>query len=754
MPKAKVDPPHGLKGKRQRDRLDRLRKLVAGGTNAPAIDFRRFSLSGMDLKGQRASGFGELGGGFSLSASINFGPLICPGIVTLKAGASIAPDFACRSMILVQRDAASVRERLRASRPDWRNPKPVCLNLLEGFSGHFSVTADVEASVGIGDPLGPDEMGLSIGAKAELGGTVDFMVLKSPSPLYYRSVHDAEFDDDFNDLVNHKIKRAISIFLFYLKKQDVAGEAIDRFAPNSLIDSRIDQLMRAAWKDNPDVGTELDAWTYSWSANIKKFAKWSLDEVRRNLQTNNSYNPKKWKFGISTKDLLAELNDNVIVEFEQWLTKNKPDYIKNVNDHYYAISEQERKRLSDEIERYDSVLAVYENLEIARTMLGRRLARKLTGRDTPKPLKVEQDEQSFDDFLKDDDADVVKPRVRGTVWRYEGSAGAGGKANVQVDEVVGAATAANLVGSLAGSWTSIKFDSASEKGTFGAGQSARRLLTREHTYIRQLASQWKTEAFAKAWAPRRAYGRGAESTNILFGSMNYRSVRLCQYEGETRLRAGSGVTLGASVSVRRLALVTEAMAAGKSFMQMDRDTHKVLGFLVKSLCVDQETLAEFLAGRVYDWMDEDLAVLAEASFEFVGGTVDAGQDERYDPINKVKAAVDRFGQNNPDPPHGGQKGQGNGSTRLQVLRLRLRSTESEEKRRDVFTIGSANAVSDDIAARWFGGGAIFRSYRAGVENTLDFVTQFYGPHADVLNDPANSRLAYEHAVAAPSLFNF
>lgn len=721
--------------------LNRLRRLLAGQTNAPAIDFQRFCVAGLDRKGQRTSGFGEVGVGVEVKGGINFGPFICPGVVTLSLDGTLSGERGGRSLVLVQRDAGRVFEgkpkRVGAA---WRNRTPIAMSLLDGWSVHASLGVGAEASVGVGDPLKPDELGLSLGAKASVTGTLEHVSLSASRPMYYASAHGQDFDDDFNDLVNHKIKRAVALFLIYEKRKSrIARDTIDKFMPDSPMDGRVDQLLRAAFQQNPAVGEELDGWGYAWTFDFKNLFKEIEREIRTNVTTHGSFDPRKWTFGVSTDQLIRKLGTKIQFEYGYYVSSRAQAYKSNWQKFYAATTDEEAEEAMLEIERYQAAESIYQNLVIAKKMLERRqLAKRAGKKRVPRAL---------DDTEKVDDK--LRTSLRATVWTHEEMAGAGGKVNVSIDTVVGVGAAASAIAGVQGSWTSIIYDSATSAGVFQSGRAPKRLLSREHTVVRKLATEIALSAVAAAWAPSGEVASRTASGSMLYGTMVYQSVRACRYEGETRARTGSGVSMGTSILVKRLALVTDAIKSGTMMTEWDKETTRVKKYLCKALCVDEHTLVAFLDNVTLDWLEGDVSVLAEASFELCGGTVDFRESDLKD-LRAMKPAQKRFDQSDPDT----NPDRNNGSTRLQALRLRLRQTEASDKRRDIFSLGYITAVSSENPARWSFGGSIFRTYRAGVENTIDFAVRYYGRHASILNDDSNNDLAYEYGIAPVSLFNF
>jgi hypothetical protein len=242
-------------------RLRRIARMNVARNEVPVMDFQRFMISGLDYKGQISSGYGDHGTGVNAEASLNFGSLFLPGILTLKPEVSLTGVYYKRSMLVLARDASMAhfsadvdlsrkpapttampqakpakpskkgKKKSKSStppvsntqplppvpkpadfKPNWTNPFPISFARLTGkiVSGTAKISGTV--SIGVGDATATDEMGLSLGATGGLEAGCVCGTFTDKEVEYYASIKNSRLDSRVEEMLNGQLKKTLALW--------------------------------------------------------------------------------------------------------------------------------------------------------------------------------------------------------------------------------------------------------------------------------------------------------------------------------------------------------------------------------------------------------------------------------------------------------------------------------------------------------------------------------------------------------------
>lgn len=766
------------KSKGQRDaRLNRIRRLLAGASELPLIDFQRFDLGGLSVKGQRSSGFGQMGGGVTFSAELNIGNTVAPGLVRMGAGGNAAFECAPRSLIVVQRDARNAwtkRVASRSDKPAYQADRPVSLHLLEGFAFTPAIGAAAAMTVGIGSALSHDENGIAIGLEANAEVLYNYVRLDGARPQYYSSPHDPELVAEFDSLVNNRIRHAIALFVARQTRGKVKKAVLGLFSnpPGGPLPGQVEQVALFSdfidaeeyqgILDNRETTNSLrqrfDDWSFAWTTDAGAFFKgiWQF-YYSHNVKTS----VLKAKIDQMIKETAKEIQKakstgGIYKKKEQYYNdiRRDPAYFKKLS----PAEHEKRKMNYREIQLYDERIALRDNLVKARALLEKRKPDTGT-RDKSHPACV--------DSAAPKSAHKTKLRIHSI--RAKHATGGGMKVALMVGDTAQAGAGSKI--ELEGDWEHLRVrfqhagDACGEQvaGLWippSRGLKSRRILTRENTRINKKYLELSNTQFAKLVLGDLDMTKGDRRYRPFYGTMDYRSVRLVRSvqgmsKGEddapavdktakVELLSGSGVSRGLSFQEWRLRQYAEACRKllpdpPKDTLQptpppapLDDAAERTETRLSDELCVPKETLRTFFKEVFLDGVPEGVGIIVEANFAFdlnkVSMTEAQWEEKDYFDLD---FAEKRLSQKTPDDP---KAKDGNGTSYLQVLRLRLRQVDATDKRRNVFGLGWGSPLSGSYehkSGRGGLGGSIFRSYSAGVEGTIDLYRETFGRDKEI-----------------------
>jgi hypothetical protein len=184
---------------------------------------QRLNLAGCDLKGQLSSAYAQAGGGLSLSAKVDFGPLLIP-FVHFDFGVAVEGERTAHSVLVLQRMPHRVwledmerppqppQKNPQAPpppfpNPDWTASRPLALAVLHGKTGRLKATVAASAWAGLGSLGDFDQTGVTfgVGAAALLGGSVTRIADVAPRH-YLPTPSDSSLNDDVDDLFAAELK--------------------------------------------------------------------------------------------------------------------------------------------------------------------------------------------------------------------------------------------------------------------------------------------------------------------------------------------------------------------------------------------------------------------------------------------------------------------------------------------------------------------------------------------------------------------
>ena len=241
--------------------------------------------------------------------------------------------------------------------------------------------------------------------------------------------------------------------------------------------------------------------------------------------------------------------------------------------------------------------------------------------------------------------------------------------------------------------------------------------------------------------------------------VRYRTERACSLADrhgnaidDKLLPNGTGVVLGLSLNVNwARKYIAWCKDTSKKQPASAKTLEKTLG---AALQVNPMTLRAYFkeADLLLD-LSPTVSIVIEAGYE----PIKPGNHTKDD---LKRMAMNRYAQSEPDA----DTDVGNGLTRLQVLRMRVRLQDLAQKRS---VIGGYGAVQDSeilgtSTAREGFEALAFRTFRAEHESTWDLRTWYYGRAQKIFNDPNpkakrsyfDPALGAEHGIAPVALFNF
>ena len=668
---------------------------------------QRLNLAGLDVKGQTSSAYAQSGIGLSVGASVDFGPLLLP-CLTLSAKLDVDGEpRTAHGLLVLQRlpgrawgkDIVQPPQpaNLRAPRPpllpeDWRTGTPIGLAFLKGRSWTLNASAALTAALGVGSVGNFDEIGLSIGATAEVAASTVGTELLDPQPRHYRHGDNAELKEDLIDLFEADLKNKAASWLL-----EMGGRMQDLTAlgqPPTLPEERVSPVERAR-KGFEKFKTWLDAYdqVVSWndiSAVTAADPSFHVLTGLADIATNVGKAARS--HSLETAELLKDLATAKGI-IDAWLTLLKTTPFDFVYD------PGEREALMGNAQRR------IDEADLLMTRLKKRQDRKANpiaaAVSTGRPivyLSLASTDLTFD----------VKAAVKAVFLPKENKAAFGA--------AVGSRGISRLI--------------AFSYQTYVPGTNSQKLTCSQETVIEHKSIKVDVDKRFSKWIDK------SDSSEKVLNTLAYQSVMVNWFQGSSSaLPNGSGVSFGMSILAANLANYVRA-CKGKPGegppADIPDELRDIETNMLKQLRVTKEELRRFARHapsglgdavlRLPNGNEEPVRLdsyLLESAFAIkqpidLAGRIDAGRATKLRALNDfatllaIKDEVlraDQLGAN----------------LRLQVIRLRIRINSDQDMSANVLPLG------------W----TVYRSdvdYSTAMNPTLD-------SKADVLADPTKSPFA-------------
>lgn len=747
-------------------RFNRLRKVIAGAGGSPLVDFQKFSMSGYDHKGQISSGFGEHLYGAKANAKIDFGKLILPGFLSLKAGVKITAELGDRSMLILQRDQSRARRSVvkpgpKKTRSHWKNTHPINLMVLRGDTMTASITTEAGVSLGANIKYLVDETGASISADAKLGGVISVNHLVDNSPRHYSSVYESSLNNDVDFLLNDNVKRVAALWVL---RWDLGNEAL----------SKADQVLAKLSAATPD---EFNFAMKNFADQLSQGDKNPLEDIP--LFSADTTGFSKWMFkakkaGVGkwarpkTENLIKMLRARNL-----FVSTKLPGIRKELETKFKTRpldedSSAEQALLEFKRDKYEGDLEATESLMRA---LYRRKEDKLREHRNGPALGPQADTMGVQAAPATLDVNTVS-----------GQASVGVNLEVRASVPKSVRLQLSASGQISTSFKNIsyRYRTATAVASFQPSRPCRILSQQETTISYRNYLSAKAKVAAEFYSSIHGTHSKKSEKKVNFGTMVYHSAfatwRSTDSEKErVILPNGSGVTKGVSVLSARIIDYATSLVNGAEVTDVGL---KLEEFLNQELNITETQLREFFKSElVRDAVPEDSAMLVEASFAldnvgpFASDRLTFGRRQVHSGSGTSEYVEDSLLALPPVKKRLQQKGTYADikGSHLSVLRLRLRSTEAENKVRSVFSLGisakkkyynqdgTEKADEGDVTAQAMVGKvpSIFRRFQAGVENTFDFHIRYYEKDGKPCNDDIVDQTSVrEFSVPPVALFNF
>lgn len=209
----------------------------------PVQMFRRFNLSGVECKGQLSSGYGQAGYGVQVKAGFDFGDLIGPGLIELKANATAGGQRSEHTLLVCTRfprviydvvvstlePAAALTDKVNsaparaAPAPNLTSARPILLGVLNGTAWQGTLKASAKASFSPPDAWVSDEFNFSASASATAEGDIRLVslidpILRSFAEVSVTSVHDTSLADAVDVELSGDLKKRVAAWIARMKK--------------------------------------------------------------------------------------------------------------------------------------------------------------------------------------------------------------------------------------------------------------------------------------------------------------------------------------------------------------------------------------------------------------------------------------------------------------------------------------------------------------------------------------------------------
>ncbi|SLN41057.1 hypothetical protein [Pseudooctadecabacter jejudonensis] len=277
---------------------------------------------GQDLKGQMSTAYAQTGVGLSLGLAFDFGSFVCPGvhidaalkakgagtahgILTLHRGARVAWFADIKHPPLPPKNP-SPADQAPIARTDWSTDRPYCLSFLRGSTWEYGIDGKVGVWAGFGDAGDVDETGAAIGGELDLGGMGVTTRLCDPVPSHYPSYNADLIKRDLNGIFKENAKNAAAAWLILVGKgrKLALGDGVPIHSTNFLA-RKMAAFRGAAGTPLQDVANVWDTHDTAFVSRSGGDALWSIGDM---LASAADTLRNKRKLGkLRTKDLIADL---------------------------------------------------------------------------------------------------------------------------------------------------------------------------------------------------------------------------------------------------------------------------------------------------------------------------------------------------------------------------------------------------------------------------------------------------------------
>lgn len=716
----------------------------------PLATFQRFDLAGHGVKGLTSSGFSQAGYGLDLNVSADLGTFVCPWLIQIPIKLDVGGERTTHTeMVLTtfprrvwsSRLAAAAEVAARAAESAWSSPHRLVLTTLRGvrWEGHAGLSAELK--VGIGDPLGADELsGVKVAGgiqdRVSVDGTISTTNLVDLAPRRFSSAYTRAAVVTSETTARPGVVRQRRRVARRRDGSDGLAEYVDNELEGDVKRRVID------WMAQKIGDGTVSGWVRS--------GRWlndAVSEAADHWAATQHHDPA---FDVDPTGGIKRFFGRI---------KTRPSTTALVT----ALN-----RLDDDLKNAGGLDAHQAMVNRANRAMVADLIAVLNERKRPDPV---------DDLNDDNDAQPPVPPVRRPPRDAPFQAGVSADAPAAKLRIgsrtfsakaAAAVSAKAIVGAVVkfehdytGKWIDLRHQSNSvdRDGRYQLVYTQDTLL-RYNLYTASVAAQGTTANSGRLRESRR--GRQAN-----YGTVCYASACVYwEHKGGTTIRAlpnGSGVSLGVSFDADRLRDYVMARQSRPKGDLGDAKLQKTETYLISKLGVTSEQLVAFIDGLSAEllrdiWANPELdsSVLLEAAFGLFKAHTVARDPHltRVEPANLLKTSwADSRRTAKPDADE---------TSDLSAIRLRYRKRRAVDKSRPLLSFGWAfttdtqfdNKKQHVTPFRTFGspvgvGGGPRRIERIGAEGIVDLHVRFFPDLRSDSDGPA----AFELTVPGVTLFS-